>query len=312
VATENGIQGGGPLDGDLTLSLTDTAVTPGSYGSAVQAVAITVDSKGRVTAAANAAIPLAFRNRIINGNFAINQRVKSGTVTLTSGQYGHDRWKAGASGCEYTFATSGLDTTITITSGTLVQVIESAFVEGGVYSASWTGTAQARVYQGSPSGSYAAGPLTTGSLTAATATSIEFGTGTLTRVQVEPGAVVTPFERRDDELRRCLRYYQKSYNYSVAPGTVTAAGCEAIVASNSTNGELKFVSFLGLMRAAPTVVQYSPGTGDSGKVRDETTAADITGTPFSIGDRGYGGITNGVTPTSGRLYRWHWTASAEL
>lgn len=51
VATENGIQGGGPLDGDLTLSLTDTGVSAGAYGSASAVPVITVDAQGRVTAA---------------------------------------------------------------------------------------------------------------------------------------------------------------------------------------------------------------------------------------------------------------------
>jgi hypothetical protein len=51
VATENGIQGGGFLDGDMTLSLTDTGISAGAYGSASAVPVITVDAKGRVTAA---------------------------------------------------------------------------------------------------------------------------------------------------------------------------------------------------------------------------------------------------------------------
>lgn len=64
------------------------------------------------------------RNKIINGNFNINQRKVSGTVTLSAGVYGHDRWKAGASGCTYTFSASGGVTTIDITAGSLVQIVE--------------------------------------------------------------------------------------------------------------------------------------------------------------------------------------------
>ena len=65
-----------------------------------------------------------FKNRIINGQLNINQRGVSGTVTLAAGAYGHDRFKGGASGCTYTFATSGNVTTLTISAGSLIQVIE--------------------------------------------------------------------------------------------------------------------------------------------------------------------------------------------
>lgn len=54
------------------------------------------------------------KNAIINGNFGINQRGLSGTVTLAANAYGHDRWKAGASGCTYTFATANNVTTLTV------------------------------------------------------------------------------------------------------------------------------------------------------------------------------------------------------
>ena len=46
------------------------------------------------------------KNKIINGNFDINQRAVSGTVSLAAGEYGHDRFKGGAGGATYTFATS--------------------------------------------------------------------------------------------------------------------------------------------------------------------------------------------------------------
>lgn len=45
-----GLTGGGALTADRTLSLEDTAVTPGTYGSATHYPQITVDQQGRVTA----------------------------------------------------------------------------------------------------------------------------------------------------------------------------------------------------------------------------------------------------------------------
>lgn len=153
------------------------------------------------------------KNVIINGNFNINQRGVSGTVSLAAGAYGHDRWKAGASGCTYTFATVDNVTTLTISAGSLIQVIEGLNLYSGTYTLSWTGTAQGKIGAGSYSGSGV-----TGSVTGGTNLNIEFGTGTLSFVQLEAGTVATPFERRDygRELMMCQRYYQKLGNVSYA------------------------------------------------------------------------------------------------
>lgn len=143
------------------------------------------------------------KNAIINGNFAVNQRGVSGTVVLSAGAYGHDRWKAGASGCTYTFATSANVTTITITAGSLIQVIEGVNLYTDTYTLSWSGTAQGKIGAGSYSGSGV-----TGSVTGGSNLNIEFNTGTLSLVQLEAGTVASPFERRDygRELMMCQRY----------------------------------------------------------------------------------------------------------
>ena len=90
---------------------------------------------------------MSFRNRLINGDFAVNQRCVSGTVYLSPGQYGHDRWKAGPSGCTYTFSLVNGKTTITILVGTLTQIIEASNVPPGVNNVvlSWTGTAMGQI-----------------------------------------------------------------------------------------------------------------------------------------------------------------------
>jgi hypothetical protein len=181
-------------------------------------------------------------NRIINGNFAVNQRAYVSGAALAAAAYGHDRWKAGASGCTYTFTAAVPDTTVTITAGSLTQIIEAGMIEGGVYTLSWTGTAQARVYQGAPTGAYAASPITTASLTAGTNTIVEFNAGTVTRVKFEAGAVATPFNRQSlaKSLADCQRYYQTSQGgfYGYGAATIAFGG---------------YVFLNTAMRAIPTV-----------------------------------------------------------
>jgi hypothetical protein len=144
-----------------------------------------------------------FKNRLINGQLNINQRGVSGTVTLTAGSYGHDRFKGGASGCTYTFATLNNVTTLTISAGSLIQVVEGLNLESGTYTLSFTGTAQGKIGAGSFSASGV-----TGSITGGTNTNIEFNTGTLSLPQLEKGSTATSFDYRSygTELAMCQRY----------------------------------------------------------------------------------------------------------
>jgi hypothetical protein len=159
---------------------------------------------------ANLGVPAS--NVLINPDFRINQRNQVSGTALSASAYGHDRWKAGAGGATYTFTQLASSTPITITAGTLIQVVEDKNVEGGGYVLSWTGTAQARagVNSATPSGSYAASPLIVSSQTAGTVMSVEFNAGTLGKVKCEIGSVPTPFfsPDYDVELHKCQRYYR--------------------------------------------------------------------------------------------------------
>lgn len=203
-----------------------------------------------------------FRNRLHNGNFAINQRAVTGTVTLAAGAYGHDRWKAGASGCTYTFAAVGADTVITVTAGSLLQIVEAGNVEGGVYTMVNRGTAQARyaVNGAATSGGYftasTTSPLQLANANANQTVTVEFGTGTIDRVQLEAGTVTTAFERRpmSVELGLCQRYYQVG-NFDYV--TYQAGG----------SGFRQSLSLITSMRTTPTLaatnVNYTNASGQS-------------------------------------------------
>ena len=183
------------------------------------------------------------KNKIINGNFLINQREVSGTVTLAHGVYGHDRFKGGSSGATYTFATSANVTTITITAGSLIQVVEGSNLQSGTHVLSWTGTAQGKI----GGGSYAASGVT-GTATGGSNLSIEFNTGTISKVQLEEGSTATAFDHRlvGHELVLCQRYYSQP----VDSGYDFFAGY--FVSGNYGPG--CFGTWHAQMRAVPTVV----------------------------------------------------------
>ena len=164
------------------------------------------------------------RSALLNGSFAINQRAYASGTALAAGAYAHDRWKAGASGCTYTFSQMVPDTTITITAGSLIQAVDAGNVYATSWWLTWTGSAQARVWQGSASGAFSAGAAYTdpvdgakkrqlvAGLAIGTVANVEFQGGTLGLVQLEaalPGAGSTRFERRHGEMTLCQRYYQQ-------------------------------------------------------------------------------------------------------
>jgi hypothetical protein len=211
--------------------------------------------------------PTGAKNAIINGNFGINQRDVSGTVTLSAGVYGHDRWKAGSSGCTYTFATSGNVTTLTISAGSLIQVIEGINLESGTYTLSWTGTAQGKI----GAGSYGNSGIT-GTATGGTNLNIEFDTGTVSLVQFEPGTVATPFERRQfgQELALCQRYY-----YRITSRGVGYFGCGT---NNGTTNNISIIPFPVSMRTHPTALEQS-GTAGHYQVQQGGTLTTCSAVP---------------------------------
>jgi hypothetical protein len=263
-----------------------------------------------VTNNANTSNP---KNKIINGNFNINQRVVSGTVVLTAGQYGHDRWKAGSSGCTYTFATVEGVTTLTITAGSLQQIIEDNVLRTGEHVLSWAGTAQGKI----GAGSYGASGIT-GTATGGTNLTIEFNTGTLSLVQFEEGSNATTFEQRPFalELLMCQRYYEKSYSYGTAIGNTTVS--EAYVGYIKSAYDFYFpcVNFKVEKRAAPTFKFYNTQSGDADSYSEYSTDGTVfvANRAIQVANNGTKSVVVqingvGVANNSGRF---HWTADAEL
>jgi hypothetical protein len=208
------------------------------------------------------------RNRIINGNFSVNQRTYVSGAAVGTGLYGHDRWKMAASGDTYTYATALNVTTVTIpASKVLQQVIEGANLESGTYCLSWSGTAQGKI----GGGSYGASGVT-GSIIGGTNTTIEFGPGTVSKVQLELGTVATPFEQRPPglELALCQRYF-----YRIG-GTQT-------VEDFAVGAFVSAISYRGVVRH-PMRMRGTPSTSRAGSISDllALNSASYTATGYTL------------------------------
>ena len=225
-----------------------------------------VRSGGVYTAIANATTNSGISsNLLINPSFNINQRGVSGSVVLASGVYGHDRWKGGASGGNYTFATSENITTLTIAAGkSIIQVVEGKNLQSGTVCLTWTGTAQGKI----GAGSFGASGIT-GAAVGGANLNIEFGEGTLSNVQLNYGEVALPFVPRSyaDELRLCQRYY-----------FLTGAVAAYRIASYSADVFQAAVPIPVTMRADPTPI----GAANTVFVIRTTAGAAQTGFTVSV------------------------------
>jgi hypothetical protein len=232
-----------------------------------------------------------FRNLLINGLFSVNQRsYVSATNTTAANEFTVDRWFVNTSGQNLTFTTSQNSTTATAPAGGLSQAIEGDNIQTGTYTLSWVGTATAQVN----GVAVLNGGIVT--LTGGVNAVVKFSGGTVTKPQLEPGPVATPFEQRPYgvEIMLCQRYYQKSYPYDTAPGTGgSLMENKAIRLIRTTGDSVGTVYLSNYMGSVSNTVIYSPG-GTAGQVSaaaggsTPVTSLETTNILLNVGASGIG------------------------
>lgn len=137
----------------------------------------------------------------------------------------------------------------------------------------------------------------------------------ITGASLEAGPVATPFERRPigTELALCQRYFEKSYNIGVNPGSITNPGAVSKFAADSADFYDANVQLKVTKRARPTLRIYSPGSGLEGRFYRPSTGLDVTAlnNATEISENTVYFYSNGSLTANAR-YAFHWTADAEL
>jgi hypothetical protein len=139
-------------------------------------------------------------------------------------------------------------------------------------------------------------------------------------VQLEAGAVATPFRRNapsiQAELAACQRYYEKSYNLNTSPATVTANGA---IFTNGHFGAATTSYMFGTIplkvpkRVTPSVTIYDQAGNANATSVELLGTASYNGNTVTL----YGLSENTVnfyrgSGNNGHLLSFHYVASAEL
>jgi len=118
----------------------------------------------------------------------------------------------------------------------------------------------------------------------------------------------------DQELTLCQRYFEKSYNYDLAPGTVDSSGVETMTVDGLTSVSRvwqKDVRFKVPKRTSPTITLYSDVTGASGVIRNRQASTEMTASAQRIGHTGFQMTTSPSTDAAVAM-TFHWKADVRL
>lgn len=137
----------------------------------------------------------------------------------------------------------------------------------------------------------------------------------ITGVQFEKGTYATPFNFRefDVELARCMRYYEKSYSYEVAPGTALTAATRYITNMGIflSQNPYSHVYYRVSKRASPTLTLYNE-SGTSGAVTIYGSTTGSTGVTIEGNTENQFTFYSATLSTKAGFYIFGWTAASEI
>ncbi|WLR98634.1 hypothetical protein [Shinella sumterensis] len=132
-------------------------------------------------------------------------------------------------------------------------------------------------------------------------------------VEGDATAEEDPFAARhwQQELALCQRFYEKSYDLGVAPGTASSAVgsvCKSMDASQ--NFATLHMPFKVTKRSIPSVAVYNPATGASGQA--SVDAGSVSMSSSRIGQSSFLATVSNTLVTASVFIAAHFTAEAEL
>ena len=140
----------------------------------------------------------------------------------------------------------------------------------------------------------------------------------ITGVQLEVGDKATPFEHRSfgEELALCQRYYEKTYNYEIVPGTAAQKGAVYISSTSNAYSDLCYnIEFSVSKRVPPTMTLYNTNGTSGNWTYQRSGVTSTTGPVWSTSWSGsHGGLLYlpvGAAYTAAFAYG-HWVVEAEL
>lgn len=143
------------------------------------------------------------------------------------------------------------------------------------------------------------------------------GTWKIGAVQLEEGALATPFERMlfGERLRRCQRHFWKTFPTGVAPAQnagVSGAYAFGQWETGATSRQYPSIPFPVPMFSFPTMISYNPSAANA-QARNSIAAADYSSTILNGSEWGWGfSATSPSGGFAGQQSFVHVTAESEL